>query len=315
MIFCVVYWHISIYTGTTDSPVNVVFMPFYLTLFFYISGFFSFSSKELTLKTRISKIVRRFKTLLIPTVVMCTLYSLYCGKSIEQVLFNNMKGGYWFTFVAFEIYIFYVIAEYTMSSIRCRYRLTPYITIIVLFSLLSLVGHKWDGYSIYRLFSTYQVIKYLPFFYLGVISRQYLPVFNNLLKKDLVILVGMVAMISLYIFPSRITVCVQGYLGIYLIFAVFLKLEQYFTNTNQISGYVLTVGRSTMPIYFLHYFFLSGIAVLSTPLQLVMNQGGWVVNFLLTSSTAIILVAACIIVERVLSVSPTLHRICFGISN
>lgn len=34
VMLCVVYWHISIYTGATDSPVNLIYMPFYMTLFF-----------------------------------------------------------------------------------------------------------------------------------------------------------------------------------------------------------------------------------------------------------------------------------------
>lgn len=41
VMLCVVYWHISIYTGTTDSPVNLIYMPFYMTLFFFLNGFFS----------------------------------------------------------------------------------------------------------------------------------------------------------------------------------------------------------------------------------------------------------------------------------
>lgn len=111
MIFCVVYWHIAIYTGTTDSPLNRIYMPFFLTSFFFVSGFFSYKEDSMTFHDSIKKVIRRCKTILIPTIIVCTLYSLYSGKSASQVLFNEMKGGYWFTFVTFEIYLFYLLVE------------------------------------------------------------------------------------------------------------------------------------------------------------------------------------------------------------
>ena len=118
MIFCVVYWHISIYTGTTDSPVNRIYMPFFLTSFFFISGYFSYHERMMTPQDYIKKILKRVKVLLIPTAIMCTLYSLWSGKSAYQVLFSDMKGGYWFTFVTFEIYLFYILIESCLKDNR-----------------------------------------------------------------------------------------------------------------------------------------------------------------------------------------------------
>ena len=282
---------------------------------FYINGYFSFIGKNLTLKDSLFRITKRIKALLIPTIVMCTAYSYYSGKTIEHVLFNDMKGGYWFTFVAFEIYVFYVLVEYILSSVRNNSRITPYISIMVLFSLLGFIGHIWDECAIYKLFSTYQIIKYLPFFYFGLICRQYISVFNNLLKQDLLILLCMVLMASLYVLPSRISICIQGYLGIYLIFAIFIRFEKLFKTPSQITDFTIIIGRHTMVIYFLHYFFLKGVAVLSTPFQLIMNQGGWFVNLLCSSITVILIILACLLVEKVLTTSSSLHRICFGTNN
>lgn len=93
MIFCVVYWHVSIFTGTTDSPLNRIYMPFFLTLFFFINGYFSYNEGGVMPHDCVKKVFKRVKTILIPTIIMCTLYSLYSGKTVSQVLFNDMKGG------------------------------------------------------------------------------------------------------------------------------------------------------------------------------------------------------------------------------
>lgn len=316
MIFFVVYWHVSIFTGTTDSPINAMFMPFYLTLFFFISGYFSYVKNNLAFNEVRNHIIKRVKTFLIPTVIMCTLYALYSGKSAEEVLFNNMKGGYWFTFVAFEIYVFYIIVQYLLRLIiRDRSRLWIYIGVIALFSILTLIGHRWEDSSIYRLFSTYMIIKYIPFFFFGVMSRQFQPQFFKLLKNDILIWVSMVTMVALYIFHSRPSVCLQGYLGIFLVFAVFLRFEDIFNWQNGYIRFILTVGKSTLTIYFLHYFLLSGISALSEPFQSIMVQNGWVVNIVLTSATVTVLIVICIIVGKIIATSPSLHQLCFGSKN
>lgn len=313
MIFFVVYWHVSIFTGTTDSPVNTMFMPFYLTLFFFISGYFSFVRNKLALNDVGNRIIKRVKTLFIPTLIMCTLYSIYSGKNAEEVLFNDMKGGYWFTFVAFEIYVFYMAVQYVLKPTqRDRNGLWIYLVIMALFSLLTLIGYRWENWSVYRLFSVYQVFKYIPFFFLGAMCRQFQTQFFKLLRNDIFILLSLVGMISLYIFHSRPSIWLQGYLGIFLVFAVFLKFEGVF---NRSSGYVkftLTVGKSTLIIYFLHYFLLSGISVLAEPFQHIMARNGWVVNALLTSATAIVLITICLVAGKMLTISPSLHQLCFG---
>lgn len=310
-IFCVVYWHVSIFTGITDSPLNRIYMPFFLTLFFFISGYFSYNGGTMTLQDCVKKVFKRCKAILIPTIIMCILYSLYSGKTASQVLFNNMKGGYWFTFVAFEIYLFYILVE---GCLRCNrlYKTKFYFLLILGFSGLTAIGHKWDNLEIYRLLSIYQVIKYLPFFYFGVISRSYQDQFFRLLKTDYLLGLGFVMMIVLYLSNNRISMCTQGYLGIYLICGLFYKFKGLFDLNNSIVKSILKIGQSTLPIYFLHYFFLNGITVLSYPFQIIMNGDGWVVNGVLTGITTLFIISLCIFTDKIISISPTLHLYLFG---
>lgn len=311
MIFCVVYWHIAIYTGTTDSPLNRIYMPFFLTSFFFVSGYFSYNEGTMTFYNCVKKIIKRCKTILIPSMVMCTLYSLYSGKIALQVLFDEMKGGYWFTFVTFEIYLFYLLVEFC-CKFNGWHKLLFYILLISFFSGMTAIGHKWDSLETYRLLSIYQVIKYIPFFYLGIISKLHQNLFFRLLKNDFLLGISLVLMTLLYLNNNRINMCLQGYLGIYLICALFYKFKNLFEQTNSITHFILMIGQNTLPIYFLHYFFLKGIVVFSFPFQFIMNNGGWVLNGILTSVIVLIIISLCIFFKKIIGISPTLQLILLG---
>ena len=311
MIFCVVYWHCSIYTGTTDSPVNNFFLPFYLTLFFFINGFFSYikPGKQMQWKHAITK---RLQSLFVPSIVMCILFSLYNGYSSDEVAYNDMKGGYWFTIVAFFIYLIFISIECIARLTRNKQKLILYGSIILLFSLPSLIGHRWDNNPIYRLFSTYQIIKYLPFFYTGVISHMYRDKFYKLVSNDWIICLFIVLMIGLYIFHNRLSVWVQGYLGIFIICAIFFKFRKIFDSDNSIINMILIIGRNTLAIYFLHYFCLGGISALSPLAQNIMSNGSWLLNATLTSSIALTIIGLCILAKRCISTSNILNKLMFG---
>ena len=156
-------------------------MPFFLTLFFFISGYFSYNGGTMTLQDCVKKVFKRCKAILIPTIIMCILYSLYSGKTVSQVLFNDMKGGYWFTFVAFEIYLFYILVE---GCLRCNrlYKTKFYFLLILGFSGLTAIGHKWDNLEIYRL-SSYKVSTIFLFWsYKQIVSRSVLQIIEDRLS-------------------------------------------------------------------------------------------------------------------------------------
>lgn len=184
--------------------------------------------------------------------------------------------------------------------------------LIVGFSALTAIGHKWNNMDTYKILSVYQFMKYLPFFYLGVISRLYQDQFFRLLKSDSLLGLGIVAMVMLYLIHNRISMCIQGYLGIFLICGLFYKFRYTFDQDNYLVKLIIKIGQSTLPIYFLHYFFLNGITVLSGSFQIIMNEGGWVINGILSSVTALFIISLCIFVDKITSISPTLHLGLFG---
>lgn len=177
---------------------------------------------------------------------------------------------------------------------------------------MTVIGHKWDSVEAYRLLSIYQFIKYIPFFYLGIISKLYQNLFFKLLKNDYFLGISIVLMILLYLNDSRINMCLQGYLGIYLICALFYKYRKIFEQTSSVTQFILIIGQSTLPIYFLHYFLLKGIVIFSASFQFIMNKGGWILNGILTSVIVLIIISLCIFVKKIIGISPTLHLILFG---
>lgn len=310
-IFCVVYWHLSIYTGTTDSLLNRLYMPFFLTLFFFISGYFSYNKSNITLKKCIQKIFKRCKSILIPSIIVCTMYALYSNMTATQILYSEMKGGYWFTFTIFQIYVFYNLIELFLKW-KSIYKLTFYFLLIFVFSFIAAIGHNLMNSEIYQLFSIYQAIKYIPFFYLGIICNMKQNLFFKLITNDYLLGVAIVMMGLLYLTNSRVSFGIQGYIGIFLTYGFFYKFNFFFEYSNIFIKLILKVGQNTLPIYFIHYFLLNGISVLSTPFQFILNNGGWIINGILTSIVAIVIIFTCIVLKKIISISPTLNLILLG---
>lgn len=175
-----------------------------------------------------------------------SLWVLYTNRSVESVLFNEMKGGYWFTFVAFEIYVLYIILKVLLIRIQKSINeLYIWCLVILLFSILAYIGHQWDNVPFWHLFSGYQVVKYIPVFILGVICKINIQRFYALLNMNWVLSLSLFIMILFYLYPNKIGTALQGYLGILLVYTIFAR------NTIIFGKYI---GRHTLPIYFFHYF-------------------------------------------------------------
>ena len=311
-MLCVVYWHISIYTGTTDSPVNLIYMPFYMTLFFFLNGFFSHTI-ILTLSEGWEKVKKRFFSLLLPTIITGSLWVLYTNRSVESVLFNEMKGGYWFTFVAFEIYVLYIILKVLLIRIQKSINeLYIWCLVILLFSILAYIGHQWDNVPFWHLFSGYQVVKYIPFFILGVICKINIQRFYALLNMNWVLSLSLFIMILFYLYPNKIGTALQGYLGILLVYTIFARNTIIFGESHWVGRSLTYIGRHTLPIYFFHYFFLSGLSYMNVILRPLMVNNAWVISLIVTLLCAVIVTICCLIVEKLLRIVPQLYFCLLG---
>lgn len=160
-----------------NHALELVRMP----LFFFISGFLIYTSSysQQLLKRRIGN---RLLRQLYPTLALGALYCITCTDiSLVEMWYSFNKGGYWFTFVSVELFIF--IAPFVFLSVY--YSFSKHKTICLLFFwgvgafVVNQLGVKygWTQTKIWRFFNLYHFTYYLIFFVSGCVFRI---LYNNL---------------------------------------------------------------------------------------------------------------------------------------
>ena len=128
----VVYYHIINGALFIDSEFCNFCVRFRMPLFFFISGFLSYTT-IFTADLLKSRSYNRFFGQLLPTIVFCFIYIFISGHSIESVFFDQTKLGYWFTIAMFEVYIIYAFVSFILAKrhVSNKIRCIVFIALIV----------------------------------------------------------------------------------------------------------------------------------------------------------------------------------------
>lgn len=116
-IFAVVYLHIILFCGLNtyqSSPIQVILKDFFLVGFYFISGFLSYKNDD-TISSLINLrdfIVKKIKTLLIPSITIMALYCIIVMGSIKILWTPWNLWITWFTYVLFSINLIYAIISF-----------------------------------------------------------------------------------------------------------------------------------------------------------------------------------------------------------
>ena len=86
-----------------------------IPLFFMISGFFA---PHMLRKPFIHAIFDKFLRLVLPAILMLSLYLWIFNHNYVSALFHRFKDGYWFTFVMFGYTIIYIITAQISKRLR-----------------------------------------------------------------------------------------------------------------------------------------------------------------------------------------------------
>ena len=120
-IICVICGHVLIYDfyGFTDvwskSPLVKFIYTFHMPLFIFLSGLVA--SPPSSIKDVPKDIWKRFKTLIMPMLVVGGIYSLTTKHDLSFAM-NEMKYGYWYFLVLFYCYLFSYLSINNLNSYR-----------------------------------------------------------------------------------------------------------------------------------------------------------------------------------------------------
>ena len=321
-MFLVVFGHVLSKSFSIESYstfLSSVLLTFRMPMFFFISGYIAYKGVEnWSYSFYLSRMLTKARVQIIPATIFFFL-SCYClGDFINPV--TNGWEGYWFTFVLFEMFVFY----FTLSLIG---RFTSGKIVDVGMIILSIAGIVWmiksnRSLTIYNITCFQNLALYMQFFTFGLLCRKYNNSFMKVVSSDkfitAFIIVFVVCLIlnfndnfknrsfALYSLVHNILV---RYSGLMVVFCFFFSKRFFFDKESMVSNIFQYVGRRTLDIYLIHFFFLPHMEYLKK--WMLPNE--ILIQVALTTLLSIIIICLCLLVSEVLRTSNTLSLYLFGV--
>lgn len=272
-ICIIVFWHISVHGvgySMYYSLINCLYVPFFLPVFFFISGFVGYKDYSVfSVKYSMEMITKRFMQLVVPMVIMYYLYTCWdTGSYIALFLFQG-SSKYWFTPVLFECLLLFYICQLLNRKLQ---RDVSFILIVLSLLGLLLQLKQPKGNIILDTLSVVYLGKYLQYFVLGLFVRRFwrcvsIWLENNYLTGGMILAYIILYMLvvnssfkSLGLAYHIVWDVVIRYVGVIAIFIVFYHYKEFFSSANRIAQNLRFIGKRTMDIYFIHYFFIPDLS-------------------------------------------------------
>lgn len=322
-MFLVVLGHVLLYMdlGVDRTPLSTFIITFRMPLFFFISGFFAFKPlASWTDKALASILSRKVKAQIICTLVFYTIFALYSRTDPFQWLHYGFRG-YWFTIVLFQIFVMYVITV----LIARLFRSEKIVWIIMCSAAVALavqsIYHPGEYTGLPRILSWLNLSRYTQFFVFGLIARRFAKTFNAAIANNhaRAILITLFACLLLAMHtlnagrPSFlkfiITEIPVRYCGLLCVLILFTSKADYFDTRAYPARILRFIGRRTLDIYMLHYFFLPHMQWLG---KYICDPSMTAVQLLLSATIAIVIIAICLVFSNLIRSSDLLSQWLFG---
>lgn len=328
----VVFWHVSMNFGmdSTNSMLNAFFLTFRMPMFFFVSGFIGYKAhQQFTRNQYLTLLKRKAFCQLVPTAIFFTIFSFVTGGT-PLSFFTRGLEGYWFTLVLFELFVLY----YTLSYIINNYLKN---NSIVQFTILFIViAFFFNALALYMNVDLTRVPRvcialtlnnfcyYSQFFFFGVLCRMYGSNFYKLLDNKIFTTLVLSGFLLLFILVNTVLTndfnkvihyvldsIVIKYFGLVSLFLVFYTYQEQFASNKKLGQALQYVGKHTLDIYLLHYFFIPNMHefkyLISAPNENIPME------ILLVGIITIIVISICLLISKILRISPILTKYLFGV--
>lgn len=334
-IFMVVMGHVlTMCVREIDRSIVFKFIgQVHMPLFFFISGWFTFKMADGRL--RLPKLGQRALQLLVPMVLMSSLWIWYyphsglqspLNSTFDGLWFDTWKNGYWFT-----LSLFIIIAVYAATCPLLRMSRSVYadcgIALGVWAVLLCLYTFILPA-RVSNFLSLYQAVAYWPAFMLGVLGRKYregfmAAVHNSWCQTAAMIVLAITLYVNCWYWEFGLDDTHTMYVGALLHVCLAVVLLNVFESW---SNYAYApdapasrsrwarvweyVGTQSLAIYLMHYFFLFPMASMRQWLTEV--NLSFTPTVLFAAAWASVIVAIVLCVVKLLEPSKILSKLLLG---
>ena len=308
--------------GATPS-LNTYFYEFRMPLFFFVSGFVLYKADVTwNLSHSVRFLGKKFPVQIISTCIFFLAFTYVSHQSLKENLWSDSKGGYWFTYTLFVYFILYSLARLSALGMKMHGWKEDVLMAVAGFTMfvvtipsvmeklpvgadvLSLLGCKHWCYFVYFIF--------------GTLARKYFTRFSSLLDGRVLLTVCLLLFFGLNIFRETVISShyqlfrlLTAFTGITIVLAFFRSRAGLFNKQNMVGNALCYIGRRTLDIYFLHYFLLP--LNLSAVAQVFHQHPMPVLEFFVSFSISLLIIAICLIISNLLRLSPVLARWLFGV--
>lgn len=324
----VVYFHIAAYGfGSYEIGYNNIIELFRMPTFFFISGWlFCKAGRIWNIQTIIGMIRKKFMVQIIPTAIFMFLY-LVMFNLLDVSSFGSDKKGYWFTFVLFEYFVIYILAEALLNrqdSVMGEWR------VFAVFLILSVTAFYYAKYYTHYAaelgswknilgFLSFVKIRHIIFFWFGTFVRRHFNQFIQLTDNRYVTATFIVLFAAIIVWPALLSTqgieymvyLTAGITGTVICFTYFRIHQEQFSQSTWYGRSLQLIGRRTLDIYLIHYFVLP-YDLVQPDIWLQYNHNTLFVPMALI--LALWVVAVSLLISSILRVSPLLAKYLFGAS-
>lgn len=310
-------------TQPSQTFINELFITFRMPLFFFVSGYIAYKATEKwDLRSVINKIIKKIKIQLIPTAFFGILFTYTVHNSNLVSWINDpYKFGYWFTLVLLELFIIYYVYNLIISRLNPKWGGVIFYAFTVPLCGINAIDNI-HNYKIISVLCLAHLFMYLQFFAFGTLVRRYQKVADKLLDNKYMILIIFLLFFIIYtiIRNSTPTTVITDkiidllnvgirYLGLIIVFATFRKYQNTFSTATKMGNMLQYIGKHTLDIYLLHYFFIPDIS----PFRgFIFSGNNYVFELFFGIGFSLMVIAICLIISNIIKTSDLLAHYLFG---
>lgn len=323
----VVLSHVSSFglglAGASDVTSYHAFLgQFRMPLFFFVSGFVLFKSGyDWNVGNSFRFLKKKFSVQIISPFIFLMASVIIRRLELSDSLTAPQKSGYWFTFTLFEYYILYIFIHTLADACRLKRYAKDIILLIVALGLYATtvptMVERWPLSEEVRGIIGISQLGYFFFFMLGTRIRKHFNLFEKSLDQTPLIMVCVIIFFGFNICSAWVRpISSTGFnlltslSGLIIVLSLFRQEKETFSIEHRAGRILQYIGRRTLDIYLIHYFFVFSNMQAILPDFAAYNSPFLEFSFSLLLTGLII--SACLIISRVLRMSPTMAHFLFG---
>lgn len=254
----------------------------------------------------------KFRQLIVPAMFFCGIYVLINKTDIIYCLTDKFKCGYWFTLTLFEFIIIQCLWDFIAKALNINDKKKKYIILSVVVALVFyILSMPTVSNRLGRVSGIVGIpmLRYYMYFAAGQLIRLNLENLFQYKYRDTLVSVIIFGFLLSAVYNWCFNVELSGLLfhvnfiifelfALLSVFVLFYKKRTYFSSSSRVSKAITFIGRRTLDIYLLHYFFLP--KDLSVFGHYFVNHPAPILELAFGGIVTILIVAVCLIVSEIL---------------